>query len=72
MKTCMGSDAIKEFKTQDQRVAVCLSIYRKHHKKGKAKLGAPPDMNEMVAEIAQTNTIVDGDKIRVLKLPTFP
>jgi hypothetical protein len=36
MSRCMGSEAIKEFKDQKQKVAVCYSQFRKHkHKKAK-------------------------------------
>lgn len=37
MSTCMGNEAIQEFKSQSQKVAVCLSLLRTaKHKKAKA------------------------------------
>ncbi len=36
MSRCMSSEAIKEFKSQKQKVAVCFSQFRRHkHKKAK-------------------------------------
>ncbi len=66
---CMGDPSMRErYPKQDNRAAVCYSLYR-HHGDKKSRAGLELTWDDTAAEIERTGVIATDEGIHIARLP---